>query len=142
LPAIGQGRFERLRRSDLLNDLGKVIVVGAIYYVAARLSLRVALVHKNVTPLWPPTGIAVVAFLVLGRRVWPGIALAAFLVNAPISADLGAAAVTAVGNTLAPLLAATLLRRVGFHPEIDRQRDALAIVFLGALVSMAVSATI
>ena len=128
--------------SPVLRYAGTVVLVGGAYYGSARLGLMLSLVERNVTPLWPPTGIAVVALLVLGRSVWPGVAVAAFLVNAPISAGLGAAAVTAVGNTLAPLVAATLLRRVGFRPEIDRQRDALAIVFLGALVSMAVSATV
>ena len=53
-----------------------------------------------------------------------------------------AAAATAVGNTLAPLAAATLLLRVGFRPQLDRLRDALAIVFLAALASMLISATI
>jgi integral membrane sensor domain MASE1/anti-sigma regulatory factor (Ser/Thr protein kinase) len=118
-----------------------VVLVGTAYYVSARLGLRLALIQMNVTPLWPPTGIAVVAMLVLGRRVWPGVALAAFLVNLPISANALAAATTAVGNTVAPVLAATLLARVGFRWQIDRQRDALAIVFLGA-PSMLVSASI
>src|SRR5438093_1611214 len=83
--------------------LAKAVLVGVAYYVAARLGLRLALIQENVTPLWPPTGIAVVAFLVLGRKVWPGVALAAFLVNLPISTDAIAAGATAVGNTLAPL---------------------------------------
>src|SRR5438128_9553600 len=134
-------RLPRAKRNLLTLSL-KVVLVGCAYYVAARLGLRLALIQKNVTPLWPPTGIAVVAFLVLGRRVWPGVALAAFLVNLPISANAPAAAVTAVGNTLAPLLAAALLDRVGFRWQIDRRRDAIAIVFLGALLSMLVSATI
>ena len=95
--------------SEALRWALRILLVAAAYYVAARLGLRLALVKKNVTPLWPPTGIAVVAFLVLGRRVWPGIALSAFLVNLPISAGLPAALATAAGNTLAPLLAATLL---------------------------------
>jgi integral membrane sensor domain MASE1/anti-sigma regulatory factor (Ser/Thr protein kinase) len=120
----------------------QILLVGAAYYVAARIGLELSLVRKNVTPLWAPTGIAVVALLILGRRMWPGIAVAAFLVNLPISTDAPAAAVTAVGNTLAPLLAATLLQRVGFRRQIDRVRDAVAIVFLGALLSMAVSASI
>ena len=118
-----------------------MLLVAVAYYVAARLGLRLALVKRNVTPLWPPTGIAVVAFLVFGRRVWPGVAVAALLVNLPISADPLAALATAAGNTLAPFLAATLLNRVGFHPELDRGRDAMAIVFLGALLSMLVSAS-
>jgi len=129
-------------RSSPWLYLGKVLAVAVAYYVAARLGLRFAVVERNVTPLWPPSGIAVVALLVLGRSVWPGIALAAFLVNLPISANPLAAATTAVGNTLAPLLASVLLVRVGFHRRIDRQRDALAVVFLGALLSMLVSASI
>src|ERR671930_379057 len=110
-------------RSEFLTPVIKVALVAATYYVSARLGLRLALVEKNVTPLWPPTGIAVVAFLVLGRRVWPGIAVAALAVNAPISTNLLVALATAAGNTLAPLLAATLLRWVGFRQELDRQRD-------------------
>ena len=69
-------------RSDLLRSIG----LGVAYYVAAQLSLRLALVGENITPLWPPTGIALVGFLLRGRRLWPGVAIAAFVVNLPISA--------------------------------------------------------
>src|SRR3989442_3845889 len=120
-----------MRRSGAEETLfrysSKLVLVGGSYYIAATLGLRLALIEKNVTPLWPPTGIAVVAFLVFGRRVWPGVALAAFLVNLPISTNALAAAATAVGNTLAPLVAAFLLERVGFRRELDRLRDAIAI---------------
>jgi serine phosphatase RsbU (regulator of sigma subunit)/anti-sigma regulatory factor (Ser/Thr protein kinase) len=116
--------------------------VGVVYYVGARVGLTLSLVERNVTPLWPPTGIAVAAFLLLGRSLWPGVAVAAFAVNLPISEGPVPAALTAAGNTLAPLLAATLLLRVGFRRQLDRQRDALSIVFLGALLSMVVSATV
>jgi serine phosphatase RsbU (regulator of sigma subunit)/anti-sigma regulatory factor (Ser/Thr protein kinase) len=74
--------------------------------------------------------------------MWPGVALAALAVNLPISTGPLAALVTAVGNTLAPLVAAIILERVGFRRQLDRQRDALAIVFLGALASMTISATV
>jgi integral membrane sensor domain MASE1 len=62
-----------------------IVLVGAVYNFAARLSLRLALVGESVTPVWPPTGIAVVSLLWLGRRASLGIAVAAFLVNLPIS---------------------------------------------------------
>jgi len=116
-------------------------LVAAAYFCAARLGLLLALV-KGVTPFWPPTGIALVAFLILGRRVWPAVALAAFAVNVSIGIDPLASVAIAAGNTLAPLLAATLLDRVGFRLELDRARDAVAIVFLAALLSMLVSASI
>jgi serine phosphatase RsbU (regulator of sigma subunit)/integral membrane sensor domain MASE1/anti-sigma regulatory factor (Ser/Thr protein kinase) len=119
-----------------------LVGVAAAYYLGARLGLALSLVQANVTPLWPPTGIAVAAFLLFGRRLWPAVAVAALAVNLPITAGVLAAGVTAVGNTVAPLLAVTLLRQVGFRQQLDRNRDALAIVFLGALASMLVSATV
>jgi serine phosphatase RsbU (regulator of sigma subunit) len=129
-------------RRELLRHLGALALTGAAYYVGAKVGLTLALVESNVTPLWPPTGIAVVAFLLFGRSLWPGVAVAAFAVNLPISEGPLAAAATAAGNTLAPLLAAVLLARVGFRPQLDRRQDALSIVFLGALASTLVSATV
>ena len=128
--------------SRVVGSTRAIILVGVAYYVGARLGLGLSLVSHNVTPLWPPTGIAVAAFVVYGRSTWPGVALAALLVNLPINAGIPAAVVTAAGNTLAPVLAATLLRRVGFDRRLDRLRDAMAIVFLAALASMLLSATI
>jgi serine phosphatase RsbU (regulator of sigma subunit)/integral membrane sensor domain MASE1/anti-sigma regulatory factor (Ser/Thr protein kinase) len=124
------------------GTLIRVLLVAAAYYLTARLSLRLALVERNVTPLWPPTGIAVVALLVYGRAVWPGIAVSAFLVNLPVSTSALAAATTAVGNTLAPVVASILLLRAGFRTQFDRLRDAVSIVFVAALGSMLISATI
>jgi serine phosphatase RsbU (regulator of sigma subunit)/anti-sigma regulatory factor (Ser/Thr protein kinase) len=123
----------------------RLVLLAAIavaYYLGALLGLELPLVGDDVTPLWPPTGIAVAAMLVFGRSYWPAVAVAALAVNLPISDTFLAACATAVGNTLAPALAVTLLQRVGFRRQLDRQRDALAIVFLGALTSMLVSATI
>jgi integral membrane sensor domain MASE1 len=125
LKALGS-QPKHISRSTLLRYAGKVVLVGGAYYVAATLGLRLALIERNVTPLWPPTGIAVVAFLIFGWRVWPGVALAALAVNLPISTNGLAAAATAAGNTLAPIVAALLLVRVGFRREIDRLQDALA----------------
>jgi signal transduction histidine kinase len=91
--------------------------------------------------VWPPTGIALVAFLLIGRRAWPAIALAAFAVNLPIGPSPIGAAIIAAGNTLAPFVAIELLRRVDFHRELDRLRDAIAIIVV-ALGTMTISATI
>lgn len=108
----------------------------------ARLGLNLALVHGQVTPIWPPTGIALVAFLLLGRRMWPAVALAAFAVNLPLGPSPVGAALIACGNTIGPLVSAELLRRADFHLDLDRMRDAVAIVVLGALVGMTISASI
>ncbi|MGH7764251.1 MAG: MASE1 domain-containing protein, partial [Candidatus Dormibacteraceae bacterium] len=110
--------------------------------MAAHFSLNLALVHGQVTPIWPPTGIALAALVVLGRRVWPSIAVAAFVVNLPIGPSPLGAALIAAGNTLAPLAAAELLARAGFRVKLDRLRDALTLIALGALTGMTISATV
>ena len=127
------------RSGDLVIAVTRVGLVAIAYTVAAFLSLRVALVVQQVTPIWPPTGIAVVAMLLLGRRVWPGIAIGAFIVNASIGPTLLTAAAIAVGNTLGPVVVATLLRSFGFRIELDRLRDAMVLVVVGAL-GMTISA--
>ena len=131
-----------VRRTGLAGDGLRLALVAVAYYVSARLGLELALVHGQVTPVWPPTGIALVAILVFGVRVWPAVAVAAFAVNLPIGPNPLGAACIAAGNTLAPLTAAALMKRAGFRLELDRLRDAAVIILLGALTGMAVSATV
>src|SRR5258706_3679332 len=130
------------RRMSVVNVLLQPAVVALAYWLAASASLRLALVHGQVTPIWPPSGIDLVAMLVFGRRVWPAVFLGALAVNLPIGPSPLGAAFIAAGNTLAPLAAASLLKRVGFRIELNRLRDAAAIIVLGALVAMTISATV
>jgi signal transduction histidine kinase len=125
-----------------VRELLRFAVVALTYYVSARLSLQLALVHGQVTPVWPPTGIALVSLLILGIRVWPAITVAALAINLPLGPNPLGAALIAAGNTLAPLAAAMLMRYVGFRLELDRLRDAAMIILLGALVGMTISATV
>ncbi|MER7957378.1 MASE1 domain-containing protein [Streptomyces sp. NPDC096030] len=120
----------------------RVLAVAALYYGAAKLGLLQQLVRDQVTPLWPPTGVALAALLLMGLRVWPGIAIGAFLANAFLGPSAVAVVAITVGNTLAPVCACLMLRRAGFRAELDRLRDVLALVFLGALAGMLISSTI
>lgn len=133
-------REERLRRGGLA--VLEMCVVAALYYGSARVGLLQQLVRGQVTPLWPPTGIAVATLLLRGPRVWPGIALGAFLVNVSLGPSIPAVLAIVLGNTIAPLCSYALLRRTGFHKQLDRLPDALALIFLGAFTGMLVSATI
>lgn len=130
------------RLPGIVGALLRLGLIALAYYAAARLGLGLALVRGQITPIWPPTGIALVAILVMGPRVWPAITIAALAVNLPIGPNPLSAATIAVGNTLAPLASAWLMRRSGFRLELDRLRDAASIIVLGALAGMAVSASI
>ena len=129
-----------VRPRPLPKDLAVIAVTGLAYYAGARIGLLPALVRGQVTPFWPPTGIAVVCLLLFGLRCLPGVALAAFAVNAPLGPTLPAAAAIAVGNTLAPLAAVLVLRTLKVSLDLARLRDGVLFVLV-AVSSMTISAT-
>ena len=96
LVAAGSSGDPTLRASRVkgLARFQQLVLIAVAYYLGARLGLSLSLVESNVTPLWPPTGIAVAAFLILGRSLWPAVAVAAFAVNLPISHGVVAALAT------------------------------------------------
>src|SRR5438034_11501059 len=71
-----------------LKRLAGVLVLAAIYFCAGKLGLLLAFFNASVSPVWPPTGIALAALLLWGYRLWPGIFLGAFLVNFTWSTSL------------------------------------------------------
>lgn len=117
------------------------LCVAVAYVVAAKLGLAFAFETKQVTALWPPTGIALTALLIWGYRAWPGIWIGAFVSNAVIAEPVWTAAAIATGNTLAPVFGCFLLRRSGFNNSLDRVRDVLLLAAFGCIVAMTVSAT-
>src|SRR5437764_13699642 len=123
--------------------LSQTALVCIAYFVAGRLGLAVPFTSGNVSPVWPAAGIALAAVLRWGYRVWPGIALGAFLANLLSPIPHVAAAGLAVGNTLAALTGAFLLRRIPtFQTSLSRLIDVFALIAWGALVSPLVSATL
>ncbi|GKQ34885.1 membrane protein [Streptomyces sp. A012304] len=131
-----------LRRPAVLAV--ETVAVAACYYAAGRLGLLRQLVVEGAifTPIWPPSGVAVAGLLILGLRSWAGIALGALLVIMSLTSLRPVVLVNLVGNTVAPVCACLMLRKVGFRNDLARLRDGLALVFLGALTAMLLSSTI
>lgn len=128
---------QSVRRVALLFGL------AAVYYFAAKLGLRFAYINSSVTTIWPPAGIALAAFVLLGYRVWPAIFGGAFFANFTTTGFVLPSVGIAVGNTLEGLLAAYLVNRFARGGRVfDRVRDILRFTVLGALVSPIVAATI
>jgi signal transduction histidine kinase len=128
-----------------------VLAVALLYYGAARLGLLLAFEKTNASPVWPPSGVALAAVLLLGYRVWPGVATGAFLANVAVfSANRAAetpvvgavSGLIAVGNTLEALSGAYLLRRlIEDRNPLDRAQDVFKFVGAAAL-ACAVSSSI
>ncbi len=63
---------------------GSALVIFLTYFVAARFHLRYVTVIGGPTTIWLPSGIGLVALIMMGRGALPVIALAAGAVQAPL----------------------------------------------------------
>ena len=85
--------------------------IGVAYFVSAKVGLLLALINPSATPIWPATGVALAAVLLLGYRVSLAILLAAFLANATTAGSIATSASISVGNMLESLAGAWLINR-------------------------------
>src|ERR1044072_1836298 len=111
----------------LALDAARIAAVAFTYFVAAKLGLRLATVGVTVTLVWPASGVAVAALLVLGWRTVVGGALGASLTPLPPSAALGVPCPPTVGKAPKPPGATVLPRRAEFNPRIQRVRDVFSL---------------
>jgi integral membrane sensor domain MASE1 len=117
--------------------------IAAVYLGTAKLGLGFASVNASATAIWPPTGIALAALLVFGYRVWPAIAVGAFIANITTQGGLYASLGIATGNTLEALVGAWLVNKfAGGRTFYERPRDLFVFAGFATVVSTAVSATI
>jgi signal transduction histidine kinase len=95
------------------------------------------------TLIWPATGIALVALLLWGPALWPGIFVGAFITNLWTGAPALVACGIAAGNTAEAIVAAWAIKRAtGLREAPRRLSDVVALVGLAAIVSTAVSASV
>ncbi|MBU1191525.1 MAG: EAL domain-containing protein [Gammaproteobacteria bacterium] len=133
------------RESSFSNyPLGLIAGLTILYVLTAKLGLALSVVGENVTFIWPPTGLSLAALMIFGYRLWPGIALGSFIVNALTSVPLYTAVGIATGNTLEAVVGAYLLSRYtgGEGFALDRVRGVFALIVLAAGCSTMVSATL
>lgn len=124
-------------------EIATIAGLAAVYFLGGKLGLALALFNRSASPVWPPTGIALAALLLLGPRVWPGVFIGAFLVNVTTAGTALTSFSIAAGNTLEALIGATLAERFargGAFPLVAS--DVFKFTFLAAAPSAAISATI
>jgi signal transduction histidine kinase len=135
LQGLLEPRSERVRTAVLMTAL------FVAYVFSARLGIDLPGAHGVVTPVWAPTGIALVGLVLYGPGLWPAVALGAIVANSTSGASGPEAVLISVGNTLEAIVGSMLLRRVEFRPALDRVRDVFALVLFGAIVSTAIAAS-
>ena len=144
---VSDGAFARrlagLRRAphgDAVIYACAIAAVTASYYLAGKAGLKLAYLDGAVAAVWPPAGLGLAVLFAYGIRLWPGIVIGDLLL-ADFSTPLGTVVAQTVGNTLAVVLGALLLRRlIGRRRDLARVFDVLALggcALVTALVSAA-----
>jgi integral membrane sensor domain MASE1 len=125
------------------NSLQRIVGLFFIYFLACKVGLRLAIVHPSATAVWPGTGIALAAILLLGYRVWPGIFLGAFAVNLTVAGSVVSSLSIASGNTLEAVLGAYLvIRFANGRTVFDRAEGIFKFFLFACVAATAVSASI
>jgi integral membrane sensor domain MASE1 len=68
------------RRTDLAYA-SRLVVLAAAYIVTGRLGLAMNPVSGFASLVWAPTALSLSAILIGGCRLWPAVAIGAFVVN-------------------------------------------------------------
>jgi integral membrane sensor domain MASE1 len=126
--------------------------VASTYYLGGKAGLLLAIPPGYATAVWPPSGLALVAVLLYGYRVWSGVLLGSMLLNAEITlaatgqsasiANLWPAASIASGAAMQAVVGALLIRRfVGFPSALDQSTEIVKFSLLGGPVGCLINAT-
>jgi signal transduction histidine kinase len=143
LPRATSARIPIAVSDSAALQLRNIAVLAVGYFIGAKVGGWFASYDRAwVSPLWPPAGVAVAGLLLFGKKTWPAIPIAGFLLKWTGGQLNAATAGILLAQTSAPLLAASLLLRHTFDSGLRRVRDVLALIFLGGAVSMLASASI
>ena len=124
------------------ESIGLIAALALSYFLAAKLGLAFAAVHPSVTTAWMPSGIALAFLLLCGARIWPGVLIGAFAINASTAAGWEATVMIAFGNTLEAVAGTLFMRRfAGIRVNFNQMRDVLLLLLPVALGATAIAAT-
>lgn len=133
-----------IRISKYLFLIG--LIAGA-YFVSGLLGEILKVPPSNAGALWPPSGIALAAMLLLGKRIWPGIFIGNFCISAQAfgynEESLMIYAVTGFGATSGAFAGTYLIKRfVGFPNPLIEDKSILLFMLLGGPISCLLPASI
>jgi PAS domain S-box-containing protein len=133
------GASRALDRGDLGRGIVLFAVVVAAHAAGTELAYHVNKVTSEGVPLFPAAGVTVSALLLVPRRAWPVVLVAAFsselIGNVFLHEVAGTAIGSALSNTVEPLLGAwVVVRWIGDAPALNHRMQLVAFL-AGAVVA-------
>ncbi|MBC1237307.1 MASE1 domain-containing protein [Nostoc sp. 2RC] len=135
------------------RQMGGTVVLAIAYYQMAEISRHLASTPQDVTPVWPPDGIAAGAVLLFGNWMGYGVFLGSFFANfwafqdstSFLSLVISTLPVMgiAIGTTLGTIFGAFLLRKASnLRYPLQRVPDTFKFLILAGMVGPNINATV
>ena len=131
---------------------GKIVLLAMLYYITGKLGLLLAVPPGYATVIWPPTGIATGMLIMHGARLWPGIFIGSFILNAPIPGGAAGgitlealliAGLIATGSTCQALFGREIVVRImGLPLQLTRLKDTLKLFALAGPLACLIAPTV
>jgi diguanylate cyclase (GGDEF)-like protein len=135
--------FLKTAWSRLAREQTVLVSLVVSYVVTGKLGLLLAYDHSVVSMVWPPAGIALGAFVVLGYRMWPVVLAGSTLLYATTIGPLPAILAFSGGSTVEGLLTAYLINRyAGGRGALQNPTNAVRFAGLILLAGTTISATV
>ena len=140
--------------SYLKSYPAKLALLVVLYILAGKAGLMLAIPPGYATMIWPPSGIALGMLIMHGRKLWPGILIGSFLLNAAnggawspadgiVMTKVMIAFAIAVGSTLQAVFGQVLVRRfIGLPLQLKHFRDLGRLFLVCGPVACLVAASV
>lgn len=114
----------------------QVLLFSAAYYIAGELGLMIDTGQTGVTPLWPPSGIALFVLLVYGVRFWPSIIFGIFLLAKMHDLPLLAASMGAIAQVIEAMLACYLIERLKVDISFQKVIHVIRFIVIASIATL------
>jgi len=122
---------------------GKAVIITAIYFVVSLIGGLFTLDGKTTPIIWPQTGFALVAILLLGNTTLPEIFIGSLIVAFTSGVPFLFAIINAFGNVLGVFISAYFIsQQKGFSNLLNNYRSVFYLMFFGVILGPIVSASI
>ncbi|WP_353929217.1 MASE1 domain-containing protein [Okeanomitos corallinicola TIOX110] len=141
------------RSKRIVMRMGWMVVLALVYYHTSQFSRILTATPQDVTPVWPPDGLATAATLFFGYWIWPGIFFGSFLANlwAFINTNNSITFIFSIlqvlgiagGTTLGTILGTFLLRKsINNTYPLKRLSDVIKLLVFTGMIGPMVNATV
>lgn len=141
-----------LHQSKTVQGPGMILLVTICYFISGKLGLLFALPNTNATVLWPPSGIALAAVLLLGYRSALAVFFGSFLLNINTLFELSsfmyvihvilASCGIGIGAALQAIVGAYLIQKIIPDKKYFKSPESVILFLLMGLLSCLINSNV